>query len=65
MKKNYINVAWIRMKTVVRHTKESFLNEVLNDPERNESFLIARAEEDPEKQKKLKEALPCICWNVE
>lgn len=65
MKKNYINVAWIRMKKVVRHTKESFLNEVLNDPERNESFLIARAEEDPEKQKKLKEALPCICWNVE
>ena len=52
MKKNYINVAWIRMKKVVRHTKESFLNEVLNDPERNESFLIARKEEDPEKQKK-------------
>lgn len=64
MRKILINVSWIRVKKVSRHTKESFVKEVLNNPARNEAILAARQETDPEKKKFLKESLPGVCWNV-
>ena len=64
MKMNILNVSWIRVKKVARHTKESFVTEVLNNPERNEAILLARRETDPEKKKRYKESLPGVCWNA-
>ena len=64
MNKRIVIVAHIKCKKIHRHNRESFEG-VLASPERNQKFLAARAEEDPEKRKKLKEELPCICWNAD
>ena len=64
MKLRWIIVARIKCKKVRRHNRESFEG-VLASPERNQKFLAARMEENPEKRKLLKEDLPCVCWNAD
>lgn len=65
MNEKEIVLAWIQVKKVACHDKESFINKVLNNPDRNETILKIRAERNADERERLKKTLPGVCWNVE